>query len=244
MPDPHLLLHVGNSNGGVQLHDQLVHAAAPRVTQPVHARTRKNNALTHTQRDRRRLTHRWHRVMRKVRESDLPDVSGNFRSMIYMGITSTDPSNPPKGELEVLIDLFCSTHLLQPILASVSFSSLSLGFIFQERTFTHSLTHYNYLYYRLILYHIQPIYIHHPQRITAEFKMTHRTLARRNWSSVRSTGGEIPYLYYTALWWHIVKWGGSEVKWSSSSLWSSPSSFLRAEPVASSVRAAFRSDPV
>lgn len=149
------------------------------MSQSRHACTRtcKNNAIIHTERQRRtQMAPRYEKRSGCV--SDLPDVSGNFRSMIYMGITSTDQTSikSTKGarstDRSVTDYLFASPRIstrhkpIPPLFFFSFFFFLWLSILgVHIHTNTHTLTHrpFTTTAYYTVAYHI------YPQRI-AEFK--------------------------------------------------------------------------
>lgn len=130
-----------------------------------HTRTRtlENNtrAHTHTHMHGLRRTQMAPRYKRRSGcVSDLPDVSGNFRSMIYMGITSTDQisikstKEAPTADRSVIEDLFASPWIstrhtpIPPLFLSFFLWLSILGVHIHTHAHTHAQTlHYNYLLY-------------------------------------------------------------------------------------------------
>ncbi len=164
-----------------------------RVTRPARAHMQKLStgarAHTHTRTHRQRRTQMAPRNKKRSGcVSDLPDVSGNFRSMIYMGITSTDQTSirSTKGarsaDRSVTDYLFASRWFStrhKPIPA-LFFSFFLLALAFYSRsahshkhahTCTHARTHriFTQLPNITVGYHI------YPRRI-AEFKWAIRVL--------------------------------------------------------------------
>lgn len=222
-------------------HDQLVHAApchwssTGAQAKPMRAHTRAHThtyAHTHTHIEAPTHTDGTALQERLVCVSDLPDMSGNLRSMIYMGITSTDQTSIKSTEgtrtadRSIPDDLFASPGIstrhkpIPPLFFSFFslFSFLWLSILgVQEHTNEH--THAQTLLYNYLLY-----YTTSTQRGSLNWKWSIRVL--RN--CVIHTG-ETPYLYSP---WHTVK------------QWSSPLKLAVHRVVASSARATFRSDPV
>lgn len=159
VPAFHLLLHVGNSKGG--WHDQLVHAASCHP-----ADTREHAEIMHIHARagpiRAQMAPRYKRHSGCV--NNLPGVSGNFRSMIYMGITSTyqksikSTEGAQTADQSVPDDLFDSLWIatrrkpIPPLSFSFSFGFLAILRVIVHKpnthiknTLTHSCIHPNYL---------------------------------------------------------------------------------------------------
>lgn len=202
-------------------HDQLVHAAqchwssTGALAKPMRAHTRAHThtyALTHTHIEAPTHTDGTALQERLVCVSDLPDMSGNLRSMIYMGITSTDQTSIKSTEgtrtadRSIPDDLFASPGIstrhkpIPPLFFSFFslFSFLWLSILgVQEHTNEHT-------HAQSLLYNYLPYYTTSTQRGSLNLKWSIRVL--RN--CVIHTG-ETPYLYSP---WHTVKQWSSPLK--------------------------------